>query len=43
VRKELGLPRGRKARAARRGRRVRAAVTVVLNGRSQRKVIELRG
>lgn len=44
ARKALGLPTGRKARAARRGRTVRAKITVVQRGRrAQHTVVTLRG
>jgi hypothetical protein len=43
ARAKLGLPKPRKARAARRGRRVRAVVTVVQKGHSRRSIVELRG
>jgi hypothetical protein len=43
ARAKLGLRAPRKARAARRGRRVKAVMTVVQKGKSHRQVIELRG
>ena len=44
ARKALGLPTGRKARAARRGRAVRAKITVVQRGRrAEHTVVTLRG
>jgi hypothetical protein len=44
ARRALGLPTGGKARAARRGRRVKAVVTVQPKGGSKQKaVVELRG
>jgi hypothetical protein len=44
ARRQLGLPTGKRARAARRGRRVKAVVTVVQRGKTaQRSVVELRG
>ena len=44
ARKRLGLPSAKKARAARRGRRIRATVTVVQRGKAAtRSVVELRG
>jgi hypothetical protein len=44
ARNRLGLPKGKKARAARRGRRVKAKVTVVQKGKKPvAMVIELRG
>ena len=42
--KKLGKPRGRKARSARRGRRVRAVVTIApRKSRAQRVTITLKG
>lgn len=44
ARRKLGLPTGKRARAARRGRRVKAVVSVVQRGKkAQRSVVELRG
>ena len=44
ARRKLGLPTGKRAKAARRGRRVKAVVTVVQRGKkAQTSVIELHG